>query len=153
MTHQLSSGRDRGWPWAAILLLGTFDSTARRQPLPAPNGPRPPRFRPPLSGVDDAAPRDLDAGGVVGAARGRRELCSRSSRTRCGGTISGLDEMSRLLQFEAMSVTYLVGFAVFITAHFFAGASGWSWQVPALAYLGLELVRGLVLAVLARKFA
>ena len=61
--------------------------------------------------------------------------------------------MSRLLQFEAMSVTYLVGFAVFITAHFFAGASGWSWQVPALAYLGLELVRGLVLAVLARKFA
>jgi hypothetical protein len=46
-----------------------------------------------------------------------------------------------------------VGFAVFITAHFFAGASGWSWQVPALAYLGLELVRGLVLAVLARKFA
>ncbi len=67
--------------------------------------------------------------------------------------ISGLDEMSRLLQFEAMSVTYLVGFAVFITAHFFAGASGWSWQVPALAYLGLELVRGLVLAVLARKFA
>ena len=141
-------------PGPRILLLGTFglDSPGARR-YQDPNGPRTPGFVLLYPASMHAAPRDLDVGCAVGAARGRRGPVHAHRVRECGGTISGLDEMSRLLQFQAMSITYLVGLAVFITAHFFAGASGWSWQVPALAYLGLELGRGLVLAVLARKFA
>jgi hypothetical protein len=153
MPNKLISGRDRGWPWASILLLGTFG-------LDSP-GARRYQYRTGLALLGFVllypASMVLLPATWMSAAWWVSPLIVGTLFTLIAYEmwryISGLDEMSRLLQFQAMSVTYLVGFAVFITVYFFAGASGWSWQVPALAYLGLELVRGLVLAVLARKFA
>lgn len=66
--------------------------------------------------------------------------------------VSGLDELSRNLQLEAMSIAYLIGLPIFVTAQFVSGATGWSWQLPAATYLGLDVVRGAVLALRARKY-
>ena len=152
MTNQFSSGGDRGWPWASILLLGTFG-------LDSP-GARRYQYRTGLALLGFLLLYPISMMLLAGTG----ESAARWVPPLVVGTlfaliayemwryISGLDELSRMLQFQAMSITYLVGFAVFISAHFFAGASGWSWHFPALAYLGLEFVRALVLAVLARKF-
>ncbi len=152
MTNEFSGARDPGWPWASILLLGTFG-------LDSP-GARRYHYRTGLAllGFLVLMPASVlllpDTG--VSAARWAPPLVAGTLFAVIAHEmwryVSGLDEMSRMLQLQAMSVTYLVGFAVFVTAHFLAGASGWSWQLPALAYLGLELIRALVLAVLARKF-
>jgi hypothetical protein len=66
---------------------------------------------------------------------------------------SGLDELSRRLQLEAMSLTYLIGLALFMSI------AGLSFVIPALAeipawsYLVLDVIRGGVLFVVARRFA
>jgi hypothetical protein len=150
MTNHFSGARDAGWPWASILILGTFglDSPGvRRYQI---------RTGLALLGLVLLFPASAILLPEVSALRWLPPLVAGSLFAfiayEMWRYISGLDEMSRMLQFQAMSVTYLVGFSVFATAHFFAGASGWSWHVPALAYVGLELVRGLVLAVLVRKF-
>jgi hypothetical protein len=52
-----------------------------------------------------------------------------------------------------MSITYLIGLPVLVAAHFAAGAAAWSWYLPPLAYVGLEIVRTLVLALLTRKYS
>ena len=67
--------------------------------------------------------------------------------------ISSLDEMSRSLQLEAMSITYLAGMPVFLFTFFFYNTTGWSWQFLPLIYFALELVRGIVLALRARRYA
>ena len=67
--------------------------------------------------------------------------------------ISSLDEMSRSLQLESMSIAYLAGMPVFLLTFFFYGTTGWSWQFLPLIYFALELVRGVVLALRARRYA
>jgi hypothetical protein len=67
--------------------------------------------------------------------------------------ISSLDEMSRSLQLEAMSITYLIGVPVFLFTFFFYRTTGWSWQHLPLIYFALELVRGIVLALRVRRYA
>jgi hypothetical protein len=154
MTNQFSSSREAVWPWASILILGTFglDSPgARRYQI---------RTGLALLALVLLFPGSALLFGVllpeVSALRWLPPLVAGTSFALISYEmwryVSGLDELSRMLQLQAMSLTYLVGFTVFATAHFFAGASGWSWHVPALAYIGLELVRALVLAVLVRKF-
>jgi len=67
--------------------------------------------------------------------------------------ISSLDEMSRSLQLESMAIAYLAGIPVFLFTFFFYRTAGWSWQHLPLIYFGLELVRGIVLALRARRYA
>jgi hypothetical protein len=66
--------------------------------------------------------------------------------------VSGLDELSRTLQLEALAIAYLVGLPVFMTAHSVGASTGWTWQLVPATYLGLDLVRAAALAIRARRY-
>lgn len=149
MPSQHAALNDSRWPWASILLIGTFgsaDPASRRY-----------HWRCGIAlGIwilgllsltalatrlgNPWAPAILTAGvfGYIGFELWR--------------LVGGLDELSRKLQLEAMAIAYLIGLPIFVSAPFVAAATGWSWQLPAAAYIGLDVIRGAVLAMRARKY-
>ena len=63
--------------------------------------------------------------------------------------ISGLDEMARRIQMEATALTYLIGLALFAAL---AGAESRTFHVHPGIFVLLELVRGVALTMVARKY-
>jgi hypothetical protein len=151
-----ANGHESTWPWASILLLGTFGRNSagarryHRRALLALGGFL--LLFPLLFAVAAVAgpPADPALRWLFPAAAAAIFAFIAREMWRY---VSGLDEMARQLQLEAMSITYLVGLPVFVAAHFAAGAAAWSWHLPALAYVGLDVVRALVLALLTRKYS
>jgi hypothetical protein len=141
------------WPWASILLVGTFG----RQSTGARRYHR--RTFLALGGFLILFPvlMALASLGDAPAARFLAPLLGGALFAFVGRElwryVSGLDEMERTLQLEAMSLTYLIGMPVFVTAHFAGVASAWSWHFPPLAYILLDIVRAIVLARLTRRYS
>lgn len=140
------------WPWTSMLLLGTFGRHT--------SGSRRYHVRTVIALAVLTAGMLLAPG--VGATLDPRH--ARWIPALLFGTtfsviayelwryVAGLDELSRTLQLEAMAITYLIGLPLFMTSHGISMAVSWSWHLPALAYLALDLLRGLVVVLLARRY-
>lgn len=145
--------RPASWPWASILVLGTFGPQSaggkryQRRTLLA------------LAGFVSVFPAlmALASFDEAAAARWVAPLVGAAVFSFIGRELwrylSGLDEMERTLQLEAIAITYLIGMPIFVAAHFAGAASVWSWHFPPVAYLGLDVIRGMVLARLTRRYS